>query len=53
MPYRCMADGGLDSRGNFYLYAHFFPLDSSQTVQSLTLNANRDVVILAVTLIAP
>jgi len=53
MPYRCMADGGLDSRGNFYLYAHFFPLDSSKTVQSLTLNANRDVVILAVTLIAP
>lgn len=50
MPYRDMADGGRDSRGNFYLYAHLFPLDNTKTVEHLTLTDNRDVVVLAVTL---
>jgi hypothetical protein len=53
MPYRDMSDGGLDSRGNFYLYAHFFTLDSTKTVASFTLPENRDVVVLAVTLTLP
>lgn len=52
MPYRAMADGGLDDRGNFYLYAHYFPLNSAKTVESLTFSDNRDVVLLAVTLLA-
>jgi hypothetical protein len=51
MPYRAMADGGLDSRGNFYLYAHYFALNSAKIVESLTISDNRDVVILAVTLL--
>jgi hypothetical protein len=51
MPYRDMSDGGLDSRGNFYLYAHYFDLDSSKTVESFTLPDNRDLVVLAVTLL--
>ena len=51
MPYRVMADGGLDDRGNFYLYAHYFPLDSSRIVGSFSISDNRDVVILAVTLL--
>jgi hypothetical protein len=50
MPYRDTAGGGQDSRGNFYLYEHFFPLDNTKTVESLTLTKNRDVVILAATL---
>jgi hypothetical protein len=52
MPYRAMADGGLDARGNFYLYAHLLRLDSSKTVEAITLPDNRHVVVLAVTLTA-
>lgn len=50
MPYRAMASGGTDARGNFYLYAHLFPLNTSKTVASFTLPNNRDLVVLAVTL---
>ena len=50
MPYRDSA-GGPDNRV-FYLYHYSFALNSSKTVQSLTLPSNRDVVVLAVTLAA-
>lgn len=50
MSYRDEASGGLDNRGNFYLYCYPFLLDSTKTVESLTLPNNRDLVMLAVTL---
>jgi hypothetical protein len=49
MPYRDEATGGQDDRP-FNLYAYTFVLNSSKTVQSLTLPNNRDVVVLAATL---
>ena len=50
MPYRDSA-GGADNRV-FYLYHYSFALNTSKTVQSVTLPNNRDVVVLAATLTA-
>lgn len=50
MPGRITPTGALDSRP-FYLYAYSLPLDSSKIVRSLTLPANRDVVLLSANLI--
>ena len=50
LPYRATADGGQDS-GPFYAHAYSFTLDSSRTVRSISLPANRNVVVLAVTLV--
>jgi hypothetical protein len=51
MPYRDTTTGP-DTRV-FYLYHYSFALNTSKTVQSLTLPNNRDVVVLAVTLTTP
>jgi hypothetical protein len=51
MPYRDSA-GGPDDRV-FYLYHYSFALNTTKTVQSVTLPNTRDVVVLAVTLTAP
>jgi len=51
MPYRDVCNGTEDNR-TFNLYAYTFDLDSSKTLQSLTLPNNQDVVVLAVTLTA-
>jgi alpha-mannosidase len=48
--YRINGDGSKDSR-NFYGYAYSFDLDKNKTVLSVTLPSNRDVVILAATLV--
>ena len=50
MPYRLAADGSAD--GNpFYAYAYSFPLDSAKVVRSISLPANRSVLVLGVTLV--
>jgi outer membrane biosynthesis protein TonB len=49
MPYRDSSGGSEDNR-TFDLYGYSFALDSSKTVQSVTLPANRDVVVLGVAL---
>jgi len=49
MPYRNSANGTKEI-GTFNLYAYEFALDSSKTVQSVTLPTNPDVVVLAATL---
>jgi alpha-mannosidase len=50
MQYRVMGDGSKD--GNpFYTHAYSFSLDSSKAIKSISLPANRDVVVLAVTLV--
>jgi hypothetical protein len=51
MPYRDSA-GGADNRVS-YLDHYSFALNTSKTVQSVTLPNNRDVVVLAATLTAP
>jgi hypothetical protein len=51
MPYRISATGP-DNRV-FYLYGYSFTLNSTKTVQSVTLPNNRDVVVLAASLTAP
>jgi len=48
MPYRDFS-GGKDTRP-FNLYAYSFHLNSSKTVQSITLPNNRSLVVLAITL---
>jgi len=50
MSHRNFADGSEDAR-IFNLYAYEFGLDSTKTVESVTLPKNRDVVILAATLV--
>lgn len=50
MSHRNFADGSEDNR-IFNLYAYQFGLDSTKTVESVTLPNNRDVVILAATLV--
>ncbi|HXW89898.1 MAG TPA: S53 family peptidase [Terriglobales bacterium] len=50
MSHRNFADGSEDNR-IFNLYAYEFGLDSTKTVESITLPNNRDVVILAATLV--
>jgi len=49
MPYLDSASGAVEQV--FYLYAYSFALNSSKTVQSLELPDNRNVVVLAATLI--
>lgn len=49
MPYRLTATGTQDARA-FYLYGYSFTLNSAKTVKSITLPANRDVVVLAMSL---
>jgi subtilase family serine protease len=50
MSHRNFADGTEDNR-TFNLYAYEFGLDSAKTVESITLPNDRDVVILAATLV--
>ena len=50
MAYRVMGSGDKDA-DSFYTHAYSFPLDPARTVQSITLPANRDVVVLGVTLV--
>jgi hypothetical protein len=51
MAYRLVASGSPGTTGPFYLYGYTFALDPTKTVKSLTLPANRYVVILAVDLV--
>jgi hypothetical protein len=50
MPYRLVTDGSKDAR-TFYGYAYSFNIDANKVVHSLSLPSNRDVLILAVTLV--
>jgi len=49
-PYRIDGDGSKDTR-SFYGYAYSFDLDKDKAVRSLSLPSNRDVVMLAATLV--
>jgi len=49
MPYRLLLAGTEDVRA-FYLYGYSFTLNSGKTVKSITLPANRNVVVLAMSL---
>ncbi len=52
MPYRLTGDGSVD--GNpFSLFAYRFQLDPNKGVRSLTLPANRNVIVFGVTLVPP
>jgi len=50
LPYRLTADGSKDTR-SFYADAYSFDLDPQKTVRSLSVPSNRDVLVLAVTLV--
>jgi alpha-mannosidase len=50
MPYRLAGDGSKDS-STFHVYAYSFNLDSSKSVRSVSLPSNREVLILAMTLV--
>ena len=50
MAYRNYEDGTKDNR-TFNLYAYLFPLNSAKTVQSITLPANVDVMVLSATVL--
>ncbi len=50
VPYRLTSDGSKDSR-TFYGYVYSINLDSAKTVRSVSLPSNRDVVVLALTLV--
>jgi hypothetical protein len=50
MSYRNAGDGTKDANP-FYTHAYSFPLDAGKTVQSISLPANRDVVVLGITLV--
>jgi len=50
MAYRTTGDGTKDANP-FYTHAYSFPLDPGKTVHSVSLPANRDVVILGLTLV--
>jgi len=50
MEYRTMGDGNKDANP-FYTHAYSFPLDAAKTVKSISLPANRDVVVLGITLV--
>jgi alpha-mannosidase len=50
MQYRITGDGSKDDNP-FYTHAYSFSLNSSKTIKSIGLPANRDVVVLAVTLV--
>jgi hypothetical protein len=47
MAYRVAGNGAIDSTKPFYLYGYSFSIDPAKTVKSLTLPANRNVVVLA------
>ena len=49
MAYRIMPNGSTQS-GSWNLYGYSFPLNNSKTPQSVTLPANRNVVILSMDL---
>ena len=51
MAYRLTANGSPGTNGPFYLYGYAFALNSGKTVKSVTLPANRNVVVLAATLL--
>jgi alpha-mannosidase len=50
MSYRLAADGSKDS-STFHTYAYTFNLDSGKSVRSISLPSNREVLILAMTLV--
>ena len=50
MAYRISGDGTKDANP-FYTHAYAFPLDPGKTVHSISLPANRDVVVLGITLV--
>jgi alpha-mannosidase len=50
MPYRLDGEGGRDSN-TFYTYAYSFNVDSGKDLRSISLPSNRDVLILAITLV--
>ena len=50
MPYRLTADGSKDSR-TFYAFAYSFMLDGNKVVRSLSVPSNREVLVLAVTMV--
>jgi hypothetical protein len=50
MAYRVMGDGSKDANP-FYTHAYSFALDPGKTVKSISLPANRDVVVLGITLV--
>ena len=50
VPYRVTGDGETDN-GIFHIFGYSFDLDSSKTVRSITLPNNRNVVVLAMTLV--
>lgn len=50
MPYRLDAEAGKDNR-TFNLYSYSFNLDANKQLRSFTLPNNRDVLVLAITLV--
>jgi alpha-mannosidase len=50
MAYRVMGDGSKDANP-FYTHAYSFALEPGKTVKSISLPANRDVVVLGITLV--
>jgi hypothetical protein len=50
LPYRLTATGATDNR-TFHLYGYSIAINNAKSVKSLTLPANRNVVVLAVTLV--
>jgi len=50
MPYRDIFDGSQDNR-TFNLYAYQFQLNPAKKVQSFTMTSNRDVIVLAATML--
>src|SRR5262249_11878239 len=50
--YKVLQDG-TRSAGSYNLYGYTFEVDSNKTVQSLTLPSNRNVIVLAVNVMAP
>ncbi len=49
-PYRVMSEGMRDNR-TFHIYGYSFPLDSQETIQSITLPPNNNVQVFAMTLV--
>lgn len=50
VPYRLTGDGETDD-GTFHIFGYSFDLDSSKVVRSVALPRNRNVVVLAMTLV--
>jgi alpha-mannosidase len=51
MPYRLVGDGSTDSHDSGSIYAYSFTLDSAKEVRSVNLPDNRNVLVLAMTLV--